>query len=293
MATITAGVEAKRSQGNLVWKFGYGSNMSQENLRQKKGLDPQGAKQVVLKDFALSFPEGRGIEFVEPSFATLKRIPEEEVHGVAALLSIADAENLDGQEGAYVVELHPAKTYDGETIQVEVYVSKDLLPEHPEGCCSDRYRALLVRGAIENNLREDWIEKLRSLPVYEPSAETLQARELLPPPSILPSMTIAELALHGSDNGSRPVYVSSCGYIFEHTPIFKVMGGRDVTNRNVMHYRGVNLRLNDDGGKSPFPRLSELAPGELEYALRYRDRFVNKCVGGKPIAALREFWEEQ
>jgi hypothetical protein len=87
--------------------------------------------------------------------------------------------------------------------------------------------------------------------------------------------------------------VSSCGYIFEHTPIFKVMCGRDVTNRNVMHYRGVNLRLNDDGGKSPFPRLSELAPGELEYALRYRDRFASKCVGGKPIAALREFWEEQ
>ncbi|MBT6178958.1 MAG: hypothetical protein HOI23_17070 [Deltaproteobacteria bacterium] len=52
MATITAGVEAKRSQGNLVWKFGYGSNMPQENLRQKKGLDPQGAKPLaVLREF--------------------------------------------------------------------------------------------------------------------------------------------------------------------------------------------------------------------------------------------------
>ena len=293
MATITHDVQMHRSQNSLVWKFGYGSNMSLENLRQKKGLDPKEAKQVVLKDFALSFPAGGGIDLVEPSFATLKKQTGQEVHGVAALMSVADAKNLDGQEGSYIVELHPTKTYDGETLTVEVYVSKDLAPDHPESCCSDRYRALLVRGAKENNLAPEWIEKLQDLPVYEPSAETLQARDSLPAPSALPAMSIEELARHDGTDKQRPIYVSSCGYIFEHTPIFKVMRGRDVTNRNVMHYRGINLRLNDDGGKSPFPRLSELGPGELEYALRYRDRFTSKCVGGKPIAVLREFWEDQ
>ena len=293
MATLTNDVELHRRQNALVWKFGYGSNMSLNNLRQKKGLNPQAAKRVVLPNFSLSFPLGYGIDFVEPSFATLKRITGEEVHGVAALMSVADAVHLDDQEGAYLVELHRTETYDGETITVEVYVSQNLSSEHPESHCSDRYRALLVRGAEENNLAPNWVEKLRCLPIYKPSAETLNARKLLPHPSSLPTMTVAELARHNSNDGDHPVYVGSCGYIFEHTPIFTVMWGRDVTNRNVMHYRGLNLQRHDDGGKPPFPRLSDLTPGELEYALRYRDRFSHKCVGGMPIAVLREFWEGQ
>ena len=293
MAKTTPAVEEHRANERRVWKFGYGSNMSLENLRQKKGLKPLDGKRVSIGGFSLSFPEGNGIDFVEPSFATLKRINGAEVHGVAALLSVEDAENLDAQEGAYLVELHEARTYEGEHIDVEVYVSIDLSPDHPESWCSERYKALLVRGAEENNLRQEWIDKLRGLPVYTPSVETLRARDLLPPPTVLPSMTIAELAQHGENSEGRPIYVSACGYIFEHTPIFKVMWGRDVTNRNVMHYRGINLRQHDDGGRRPFPRLSELEPGELEYALRYRDRFAHKCVGGAPVAVLREFWDDQ
>ena len=67
--------------------------------------------------------------------------------------------------------------------------------------------------------------------------------------------------------------------------------GRDVTGRNVLHHRGVNLEANDDGGTSPFPRLSRLRPAELEYALQNRDRLLHKA--GAPVAVLREFWEEQ
>ena len=104
-------------------------------------------------------------------------------------------------------------------------------------------------------------------------------------------MTMDELALH---DGSRPgyaAYVSSCGFIFEHSPIFNVYRGRDITQRNVLHMRGVNLDTNDDGGKSPFPRLSKLAPHELEYALQNRDRLIQKSP--PPVAVLQEFWQEQ
>ena len=59
----------------------------------------------------------------------------------------------------------------------------------------------------------------------------------------------------------------------------------------MLHVRGINLDANDDGGKSPFPRLSQLTPAELEYALQNRDRLIHKC--GSPVAVLREFWEEQ
>ena len=88
-----ASVSNKRSRsGDSVWKFGYGSNMSVEFMRSKKGLNPLDSHRTILKGFTLSFPEGRGIDFVEPCFATLKRDPEGIVHGVSTLLSLDDAD---------------------------------------------------------------------------------------------------------------------------------------------------------------------------------------------------------
>lgn len=276
-----------------VWKFGYGSNMSQEFLRKKKALKPLDSHRTILRGFALSFPEGRGIDFVEPSFATLKRDPSSAVHGVSTMLSVEDAEKLDNQESGYKIEVCSCLLYDGKTeLDVEVYVPKTpLANDHPEGCCSKRYRSVLVKGAKENNLDENWIRKLENLPVYNPSVETLSMRAALPPPSALPTMTVAELKRHNGTKEGLPVLTSSCGYIFEHKPYFKSYYGRDVTYRHVLHARGINLDANDDGGVSPFPRLSKLAPDELEYVLQYRDRFIHKSRGA--VAVLAEFWQEQ
>ena len=66
MAKTTPAVEEHRENERWVWKFGYGSNMSLENLRQKKGLKPLDGKRVSIGGFSLSFPEGNGIDFVEP-----------------------------------------------------------------------------------------------------------------------------------------------------------------------------------------------------------------------------------
>ena len=73
------------------WKFGYGSNMSQDYLRTKKALSPLRSVRTVLKGFSLAFPAGRGIDLVEPCFATLKRDPAGQVHGIATLLLPGDA----------------------------------------------------------------------------------------------------------------------------------------------------------------------------------------------------------
>mmetsp|Transcript_44878 Transcript_44878/g.143774 ORF Transcript_44878/g.143774 Transcript_44878/m.143774 type:complete len:306 (+) Transcript_44878:59-976(+) len=289
---MTATVEGANGE-KAVWKFGYGSNMSQNFMREKKGLNPLDSKRTMLRGFALSFPEGQGFDLVEPSFATLKRDPEGVVHGVSTLLSMADKESLDKQEGAYALEICMASDYGtGEELSVEVYVpKKPLALDFPEGCCSVRYRDILVRGAQENDLDAAWIDKLLALPTYTPSAETLARRAALPSPSELPQMSIEELRLHDGKSEAHPTYTSSCGYIFEHAPMFAVMRGRDVTHRNVLHIRAMNLEEHDDGGRSPFPRLSKLSPTELEYSLQYLDRFISK--GGSPIAVVREFWEEQ
>ena len=55
-----------------VWKFGYGSNMSQEFLRTKKMLNPIKFERAILQGFQLSFPDKGADIFVEPAFANLK-----------------------------------------------------------------------------------------------------------------------------------------------------------------------------------------------------------------------------
>lgn len=56
-------------------------------LREKKALSPMDSRRCVLKGYSLSFPEGKGLDLVEPAFATLKQEPAGEVHGVAVLFN--------------------------------------------------------------------------------------------------------------------------------------------------------------------------------------------------------------
>ena len=253
-----------------VWKFGYGSNMSQDFLRTKKMLEPIDCRRTTLPGFLLSFPAGKGIDFVEPAFATMKRDPAGVVHGVSTLFSRVDADKLDRQEGGYAIEVVPATIYGTrEELAVEVYVPRTPLPlDFPEGCCSERYRAILVRGAIENELDVSWINKLQALPTYTPSAETLALRAALPPPSALPQMSIAELRAHDGEAEGKECRTSACGYVFAHVPVFRSYRGRDVTMRNVLHVRGINLDATDDGGVS-FPRLSLAPPQSCNLLSQY------------------------
>ncbi len=290
-----------------VWKFGYGSNMSPRYLREKKRLTPLESRRTVLPGFALVFPQGAGIDFVEPSFATLRRDPAACVHGVSTLFSAEDGAKLDEQEGRgrnYNVCVAPARSYgsddgadDDMNMLVEVYESmKPLAADHPQGPASVRYRNILVRGAEEVGLDAAWVQKLRDILVYTPSEDTMARRRAQPHPSALPQMTVAELKRHDGEGGdpTLDVYTCSCGYVFKHTPIFSVFRGRDVTERNVMHAQGINLDANDRGGVPPFPRLATLMeedPLAFHYAVQYRDRFIAKA--GAPVAALAEFWADQ
>lgn len=61
-----------------------------------------------------------------------------------------------------------------------------------------------------------------------------------------------ELALHNGKNENYPDYISSCGFIFPFKDTFAFnanLNGRDVTYRHILHFRGINLDQNDDGGK--------------------------------------------
>lgn len=151
-----------------VWKFGYGSNIQPEFLRTKKNLTVLDYRRCILKGFALSFPLGRGIDFVEPSFATLRKEQGAETHGTCVLFPPKDAASLDAQEGAYDIETHECVIYDGDepvegkqTVMAEVYAPRRLEPEgNPQGTPSERYRDILLNGAKAMELAPYWIEKL-------------------------------------------------------------------------------------------------------------------------------------
>jgi len=65
--------------------------------------------------------------------------------------------------------------------------------------------------------------------------------------------------------------------------------GRDITGRQLMHYRGISLDKNDDGGKT-FPKLNELNEEEVEYLFHWLDHYLgfDNC---KPVGLLKEFWK--
>lgn len=288
-----------------VWKFGYGSNISPEFVRTKKNLNVLDYRRCVLKGFALSFPAGRGIDYIEPCFATLRKDQHSEVHGTCLLLPAEDGKKLDNQEGSYDVEAHECEIYPEDDsvenkhiLSAEVYCPRRAEPEgNPQGPCSKRYRNILVDGAKLMKLDSNWIEKLQNLAFYTPNEATLVKRAELPifeKMSGVKEMTISELKKFNGSDENLPIYTAVCGYIFEDKPFFKIYWGRDVTYRQCLQRRGISLDLNDTGGVSPFPKLTELKekePEVLEYCLQQRDRMFIRS--GKVVGVLKEFWDDQ
>ena len=129
---------------------------------------------------------------------------------------------------------------------------------------------MLVNGATNSKLSEAWIQKLKDLPVYEPSALTLAVRAAVPRPEAMRKMTFEELAEHDGKHEGKDVFCSSLGYVFKHKEMFSAFHGRDCTNRNMMHRRGMNLEKHDVG--FVVPDLLKADQEEIEYALRWRDR---------------------
>lgn len=74
-----------------------------------------------------------------------------------------------------------------------------------------RYRDILVRGATEQALAPEWLAKLKSVPTYKASPETLAVRAAFLPPHELPSMTIDELAKLTGETPDTEPHTSACG----------------------------------------------------------------------------------
>ncbi len=92
---------------------------------------------------------------------------------------------------------------------------------------------LAIKGAMEAGLKEQYIDRLRSITTYSPNADTLARRHGLPKPESLPPITVAQLAQHDSGTVFKPSYVSICGYVLECKMLLVNHRGRDITTRQI------------------------------------------------------------
>jgi len=77
-------VEEKEDKTELVWSFGFGSNMDPEFLRTKKVIDVKDAVGATVKGWKMMMSLKTRMLRVEPSFANACPGKEtDEIHGVA------------------------------------------------------------------------------------------------------------------------------------------------------------------------------------------------------------------
>jgi gamma-glutamylcyclotransferase len=145
------------------WYFAYGSNLSTHRMQNRTG--PILASRVArLKDYRLAFnnTDTAGVERyanIVPSAGAL-------TWGVAYWCSPQAMAALDQyecvEEECYSREWVEVETLDGERLQAEVYVGGERFSVE-EGRPNDWYLDIILLGAKEHGLPEDYIREIESL----------------------------------------------------------------------------------------------------------------------------------
>jgi len=144
-----------QERSDLVWYFAYGSNIDEERLRTKRGVEPVSSTVGVLRDYKFLF--NKKSKYKNCSYANV--VPEEGsvVYGVLYLVSRSDLEKLDYYEGCpteyYRIKLVVEKL-SGDKVMAWIYIAnrtkEDLKP-------CEGYVDIILRGARRFELPEDYI----------------------------------------------------------------------------------------------------------------------------------------
>jgi gamma-glutamylcyclotransferase (GGCT)/AIG2-like uncharacterized protein YtfP len=173
----------------------------------------------ILSGWKLYFFSVNFNKYTEPAFCTVLPQENSEVHGTLALISVEEARKLDQQEQGYNISKLKIQTYENQEIEAEVYTPKDLNSIN-EGVPSQRYLNLVINGAIESNLKEKYIEKLKKNQYYVASDEIKEKRKKVPKFEEIKEFTIEELRKHNGEKEGYPIMTCSMGYVFEYKPAF-------------------------------------------------------------------------
>lgn len=150
------------SGATSVWYFAYGSNMSRAIFCARRGMCPTESRWGWLEGHRLVFslPIGPG----ERGVANVVAEPGARTCGVLHLLTPEELDRLDRTEGVHagvyrriLVEVHR----DGaEPVSAYTYQSTWSSPGRKP---STRYHGLLLTGAREHGLPEEWLQILQAL----------------------------------------------------------------------------------------------------------------------------------
>jgi cation transport regulator ChaC len=155
---------------DVVWSFGYGSNMDVKSLQTKKHVNIVDHVCAVLRGWKMSFTLP-GPAKVEPAYANvIKGAPGDEVHGVAFCMTRASGEELDRTESGYNKEMVTLHAYDGRVLEGFTYVNKPGALSEVELAPSARYLGVLVRGARAGGCNEEYIQRLSQHKVRRPAS---------------------------------------------------------------------------------------------------------------------------
>ncbi|MGH8628218.1 MAG: gamma-glutamylcyclotransferase family protein [Gammaproteobacteria bacterium] len=154
-----------------VWYFAYGANMGTEVLVRRRGVQPLRSEAARLEGYRLVFTQA-GVPIIEPCFASIEAAPGEAVYGVLHHLAVDTAEHLDQFEGP---------TYERVAVSLEgsnngLISAWTYRARHPIAGLvpSRRYLDLIIDGAREFALPEDYIRFLESQPItHVPIVSTL------------------------------------------------------------------------------------------------------------------------
>ena len=222
--------------------------------------------------------------FVDPAFGSAYPKEGEEIHGLAYAVNKEDFDKcnkMEGGDGFYNRHMVTLHLYDGRKVEGQIYSKKNVTEE---GTPSKRYLNLIINGAKEAGLDAAYIEKVKAHPIYTTPPEVLEQRKLIPKPEELPQIGFAELK--ENEHKDNRVHVCILGYIFK-LPKEKIMMtshiGRDITARQLRHYRGEATDPEDEingYGRPPYPDVDSLTEDEREYLWQWVDHYLQSdCKG--------------
>eukprot|EP01080_Neovahlkampfia_damariscottae_P006735 gene6735-10900_t len=155
------------NEEEYVWSFVYGTNMNPYLLTRRK-IYPVEKIPAKIKNYTIDFFPN--LPYMEPGINYIKKQGGSIMHGLLIKLTKQQFDILFSIEGtgdskdSYNIVKVECETYQNETIQAFIFERKS---SFNFSCYpSKRYLELIIKGAKSNNLNTDYIEELKSIPVY-------------------------------------------------------------------------------------------------------------------------------
>ena len=173
------------SHGPTLWYFAYGSNMQSATLRGRRGVTWSRAVGARLADWRLVFDKPPLVPAGGAGFANIMPEGGAAVFGAAYEITHEDLAHIELTEGVLIdnyrrVEVDVVPIASSSAIAAPIAVITLASDRRdPTLKPSPTYMALLIEGAVEHGLPQDYIELLRRVPTGEDSEQSLATRALV------------------------------------------------------------------------------------------------------------------